>query len=350
MSFKFDSVADKHGMHAQISSWADQVQRGWLVGKKIGEENPAPIPKALIWVGMGGSAIGGDFCAALAEDHAKFPIHVHRGGKLPAWVDKDCHVLLVSFSGNTAETLETAEEAVERGCSIDALTSGGKLEKFVEEKGVTPWRIPGDRPPRTALGDIFSFAYGAMCGRGWVFTDNEDVREAVMILQQAGEILKNPPTEENPLYSMLEMFKDRYAMIYGTGRMLPVARRWACQINENAKRPAHWGELPEMNHNEVVAYKEDSPWGEKGAVMILLDPNSPDDIKLRSEVTVELAEQCGWTVGILEPSSKSHFARILELSLIGDWLSHWMALSDRIDPTPIPTIDKLKSVLDAKSK
>ena len=46
----------------------------------------------------------------------------------------------------------------------------------------------------------------------------------------------------------------RLAVVYGAGPTAPVARRWKGQINENAKAPAFWNELPELDHNELMGW------------------------------------------------------------------------------------------------
>ena len=43
-------------------------------------------------------------------------------------------------------------------------------------------------------------------------------------------------------------------MVYGAGPTGPVARRWKGQINENAKAPAFFNELPELDHNELMGW------------------------------------------------------------------------------------------------
>ena len=43
-------------------------------------------------------------------------------------------------------------------------------------------------------------------------------------------------------------------MIVGAALTAPLAYRWKTQINENAKLPAFWGELPELDHNEIAGW------------------------------------------------------------------------------------------------
>lgn len=344
----FNENLDRSGMKDEILSWPGQVAESWEYGSLAGDKSPCSPPRALIWAGMGGSAIGGDYCAALIKAQASFPLLVHRGGGLPAWAGPEDRLLAVSFSGDTAETLAAVEEAAYKGVAVDVLTSGGKLAAWAEKNGIDPWIVPGGRPPRTALGDLFTFAYAVFSARGWLRHEQNEPFLSIEVLRRLNEDLSAPPRDDSLLSSWIQLSQKRFPMIYGTGCMAPVARRWACQMNENAKRPAHWGVLPEMNHNEVVAFQKGAPWADRCLVILLVDPDSPQDILARVKGTARLAGEAGWPVLRLEPKAKSRPAGMLELTLYGDWLSYWLALSAGIDPTPIEPINTLKAILDAQ--
>src|SRR3989344_6267768 len=80
----------------------------------------------IIVAGMGGSAVGGDLLNLYL--HAlKIPIITVRDYKLPNFVDENTLVFVVSYSGNTEETLSAFEDATKRKAKIVAVTSGGKL-------------------------------------------------------------------------------------------------------------------------------------------------------------------------------------------------------------------------------
>jgi len=347
---KYDRSVDKSGMYELVESWPVQLRRSFEAGLESGRaEQPGP-PRALIWAGMGGSAIGGDLIASLLAPDASFPMSVLRGGNLPQWVGEKDRAVLVSFSGNTAETLESARLLRTRGADLDLLTSGGQLQKWGEENGVKVWTVPGGRPPRAALGDLFGYSLGVMIGRGWLKIPVEDVEATLKALDILTEELSVPPTEEDhPLYELIEALEDKLAMVYGTGAMISAARRWACQVNENSKLPAHWGELPEMNHNEVVAWDEGSKWAGRGTVILLPDPDSPEDVRKRVPVSQEIAHEAGWTTFQVDPPSgvdAPRLVRLVETVVIGDWLSYWLAIKNGVDPTPIEPINRLKSALE----
>ncbi|MFH0881901.1 MAG: bifunctional phosphoglucose/phosphomannose isomerase [bacterium] len=349
MAEGFDLSVDSSGMKGLVESWPDQFERSFAVGFRSGKTSPAQPPRVLLWAGMGGSAIGGDFVASMLAPSASFPVIVHRGGHLPAWVGRKDRAILVSYSGNTAETLAAAEALSARGTALDLLTSGGKLKDWGETHGIAVWSISGGHPPRSALGDLFGYTLGVLAGREWTEITESSVQETVQRLRDLTKTLGVPPTDpDHPLHSILEMCEGRLPMIYGTGKLVAAAHRWATQINENAKLPAHWGELPEMNHNEVVAYTEGTPWAEHAAILVLTDPESPKDVRNRVGVTLSIARDAGYPAEevILPDSASSALSTLLTAAVVGDWVSLWMALGHGVDPTPIAPIDRLKAALE----
>ena len=48
-------------------------------------------------------------------------------------------------------------------------------------------------------------------------------------------------------------------VVIGADLTAPVARRWKTQINENAKLPAFFSELPEADHNELCGWVRATP-------------------------------------------------------------------------------------------
>ncbi len=76
---------------------------------------------------MGGSAIGGDLLSAYLAPSCRNVIS-HRDYGLPGWAQgKSALVICSSHSGNTEETLSSFDEALQRGCQVMALCTGGSL-------------------------------------------------------------------------------------------------------------------------------------------------------------------------------------------------------------------------------
>jgi glucose/mannose-6-phosphate isomerase len=176
--------------------------------------------------------------------------------------------------------------------------------------------------------------------------NEEDVQSTVSALQDITLACRSvPEKEDHPLFDILRMFEGRLPMVYGTGMLRPAARRLAAQMNENAKLPAHYGELPEMNHNEVVGLIDGSPWAKRTVLLILADPDSPGDVLRRVEVTRDIARDAGFEAEIFLQEGGTPLMRLLATVVIGDWISYWSAVGRGVDPTPIEPIDRLKAAL-----
>ena len=63
-------------------------------------------------------------------------------------------------------------------------------------------------------------------------------------------------------------------IVYGADLTAPVARRWKTQVNENAKLPAFFAELPEADHNESAAGTASPATGARAAAILLEDATS----------------------------------------------------------------------------
>jgi glucose/mannose-6-phosphate isomerase len=71
---------------------------------------------------------------------------------LPGYADRDTLVIVTSYSGNTAESLEQYDEALRRGCRIAVVTSGVEAGR-TGEKNSHPMdgNLPGN-PAGASLG------------------------------------------------------------------------------------------------------------------------------------------------------------------------------------------------------
>jgi glucose/mannose-6-phosphate isomerase len=298
-------------------------------------------PRLVVLAGMGGSAASGDLLAACAEDRVDVPILVHRGYGLPAVAGKHALVIASSYSGDTAEVMSAAEVAVARGVMTVALTAGGKLAAFAAARGLPRVALPAGLMPRMALGYLLLPAIGLLRRVELEVATEHEVTEAVRVVEELGtELLPDRPTAGNEAKRLALAIGARLPVIYGGPATRAVAYRWKTDIEENAKAFALANALPEMNHNEIEAWR--TPSARNMSVILLRDDAEPDDIAHRFAVLEDMIAPAAGGVTATWTRGKGRLARLLALSHLGQWTSFYLAMLRGVDPWSVPLLEELK--------
>ncbi len=337
---------DRDDMLGAIAALPRQLTAGYAAAAATLERLPGPSrPAAVVVCGMGGSGIGGDLAlAALPE--LPVPALVVRGYRLPVWTGRDTLVIAVSYSGDTEETLACAEQALDAGAALTCVASGGRLASLAEAHGVTLLRVPGGGQPRAAVGYLAApllatLARAGLCGGG-----EEHVAEAAALLRDGNAALAaDVPEHANAAKRLARQCFKRQVVVYGAGLTAPAARRWKGQINENAKAPAFFNELPELDHNELMGWTS-LPHVTAGSLAVFLEDEREDPRLLRrAELTARGLAERGVTVERVSARGKSRLARLFSLVQLGDYASFYLALLYGVDPTPVAAIQEFKAEL-----
>jgi transketolase len=96
------------------------------------------------------------------------------------------------------------------------------------------------------------------------------------------------PADANPAKQLAMRLYDKVPVIYGAEVTAGTAFRWKCQFNENAKQPAFWATLPEMNHNEIVGWEQAGDFGATAQVVVLRDPRQHRQVERRIALTRQI--------------------------------------------------------------
>ena len=205
----------------------------------------------LIVCGMGGSAIGGVLARAAIGDRLNLPMLVYRDYELPPWTSPDRAVLCLSYSGNTEETLACFAAAEAIGARRYAATTGGALADAAREAGVPVVGLPGGLQPRHSVGYGFTVACEIAALVGAADGLRTEIDAAAAHLEDASATRWSPRRTRSPT-----QIAGTVPLIYGCELTAPVAYRWKCQVNENAKQHAFEHQLPELDHNEIVGWTD----------------------------------------------------------------------------------------------
>lgn len=337
---------DPSGMEGHLRGLPQQCRQAWEEARAL--ELPAHYARCttIVIAGMGGSAIAGDFIQALAAPQCPVPIVVHRDYGLPAFVDENTLLIVSSYSGQTEETLSGFEEGMRRGAKVVALTSGGGLGRRAQEAGLPLFTIKYRASPRATLGLSLMFLLAIMQRLGFMPDPEAAVADAISAMERLLErVAREVPQAQNPAKALAAQLLGREVAVYGAGHLGPVARRWKTQLNENAKAWAGFDLFPELNHNMVVGYEFPADLAERVFVVLLWAPTLGPRLRARYQVTQELLRRAGIPHREVETLSTTPLAQAMGMTLLGDYVSYYLALLNGVDPTPVKTIDYLKERL-----
>lgn len=363
---------DRSRMIGAISGLADQVAAGAKAADAVRLPWRAAygFPRAVVVVGMGGSAVGGDVLRTLTDLYGFVPCAVARDSQVPSWAGPDTLVIVSSYSGNTVESLAGYADARRKGAKPVIITTGGQLGAKGEEDGMAVVHIPSGLQPRAALGYSLG-ALIAIASRAGVLPNMAgDLEEAVEVMREVAHELdfrsegrselrdRGPRGGGEPQGGAL-LHNDAARLAARLTGRIPVicagspwlcaaAQRWKCQINENSKAAAFYSTLPEMDHNEIEGFGAPEEVASRFTVVFLRDNREScetADERRRIEVTKSIIGEAGAEITEVFARGVSRLARLCSLIHYGDFVSYYLALSYRTDPTPVQVISRLKAGL-----
>jgi len=339
---------DVDEMLSHIDALPDQLENAWRLAQTLPLPESHQAPRLIALCGMGGSAIGGDLAAAIVAPTSPAPFVVLRSYDLPAFVTgPETLVIASSNSGNTEETLAAAEIARERGARLLAITTGGQLADHAARHGYPLWQFDYKSQPRAALGWSLGLLLG-LADRLKLAPDlGTDLAGAIALLRETAQGYgAGSSLATNPAKRTAGQLIGRVPLFVGAGIFEPVARRWKCQLNENAKAWAEYEPMPETNHNTVAAIGFPADHNVPLSAIIITSPTEDHPrVRLRNELMYTMCLQNGIMADTFQPQGATALAQLLHAVQFGDYLSYYTAIGYGVDPTAIAPIVELKEQL-----
>lgn len=335
---------DTQDMWSLIAGFPDQWDEAVTLTNDLDFSVDKNKIENICFAGMGGSAIGADLIRAYSYQSSPVPVQVVRHYNIPNWVNENTLFIACSFSGNTEETLSALGQAREEGAQTIAVTSGGELLLQATRDEFDYIKIPGGMPPRAALGYSFVPLFRIFQHLGFLDEGNDALAETSHLMREQRELLSD--LDDNEALNIAATLTETLPVVYSDATMMePVSLRWRGQFEENAKTLAYGNTLPEMNHNEIVGWEQIVHLTGRLSVLILQDENDVGRVQKRMKIVKDLIEDQAATVHVLNTKGESRLTRLFSLIQLADWTSFYLAMINRVDPTPIAKIDLLKSRL-----
>lgn len=324
-------------MKELIKDFTNQIAHAIVIGNAYEPSDwNANISNVLI-SGLGGSGIGGTIAAEVVASEAHVPIVTNNGYFIPNFVSIHTLFLACSYSGNTEETISAAKLAHEEGAKIVVISSGGKLKEMADEFGWDFIGIPGGQPPRASFGLSFPEVLYVLHAHDIISKKFEKELEAAIKLLDDNEAAIQEEAKE-----VTEKLFGKIPVIYAADGFGGVATRFRQQVNENSKMLCWHHVIPEMNHNELVGWRDKN---EDLAVIIFRNKTDFKNIQARMEINKgTFAEYTDTTIEVWSKGT-SDLQRALYLIHLGDWISFFLGEKKGVDITEVKVIDHLKGEL-----
>ena len=204
--------------------------------------------------------------------------------------------------------------------------------------------VPAGLQPRAAViyMTIGVIECAALCAAAPAL--HAEIDTSVQLLERLVEEWGPGAAEDSLAKSVAHQLDGTIPVIHGASATTAPARRWATQLNENAKSPAFWSELPEASHNQIVGWKRAREVGPFSGVF-LCDPDQHPRVQRHVDLVKEELDRVGAPSVQLHTEGDSRLERVLSAVLLGDLVSVYMAVLAGVDPTETAALTRLKEQL-----
>lgn len=291
----------------------------------------------VILTGLGGSGIAGSIVQNYVFDKLKIPFIVNKDYFLPSFINENSLLIVSSYSGNTEETVAALQKGLKLNATVICITSGGKIAEIAKKKKIDCILLPTGMPPRACIGYSMLQILNTLVHFGLLKnTIEKDIKASITLLD----------TEEKDIRKKAKNIATKLAgklpIIYSSAGFEGMAVRFRQQLNENSKILTWHNVIPEMNHNELVGWKDKDT---NKTIVILRDDSDYERVQMRMEINKKVFKQ--YTPNLIEIYSKgkSYLEKIFYFIHLTDYISIELAQLRNVDATEVKVIDFLKGSL-----
>jgi glucose/mannose-6-phosphate isomerase len=290
----------------------------------------------IVFAGMGGSGAIGELFASILS---KTNIHVSlvKGYLLPKTVDKNTLVVTISVSGNTVETLTVLDSTHKLDCNVIAFSSGGKIEQYCIKNQINYKKIESIHSPRASFAK-FTFSILKILN-SIIPINKQEINQSIESLENFSQKISSDNLSETNPSLELANFISGIPLVYYPYGLQSSATRFKSSIQENAKTHVIIEDVVEASHNGIVA------WEKLSIVQPILLRGYDDYTKTkdRFEIIKEFFDKNNIKYKEITSVPGNILTKTMTLIYFLDYVSLYRAILSEIDPSPVSSIDFLKS-------
>ncbi|MBE9391092.1 SIS domain-containing protein [Fervidicoccus fontis] len=225
-----------------FEKWYELAKIG--LEKGLNEECIDFSPREIVIVGMGGSGIVGNTLEDISHFYGmNAKVTTVKSNVIPFKPDERSLFIVISYSGNTIETLSAYKQLLEENAKTLVITSGGLLEKFAIENKSCMIKLTPKLLPRGDFPEIFYSILGLLVKNNVLRAiNNEKLHSSIEVLKE---------DLENYAKNIANEAKDKIVIFISSKPYLSVAIRFKNDFAENSKSISFVEEIPEFLHNSI---------------------------------------------------------------------------------------------------
>lgn len=346
-----ESIAtlDKSNLLGSIEALDQQIKQAWEETRKIVFKPTVEI-KNVVVAGMGGSALGADVIKHVFKTELKIPFDLVRDYTLPGYTNQNTLVILSSYSGNTEEVIACSQEAQKCQAQIMAIAAGGQLQELAQQNHwpfylINPTHNPSNQP-RMAIGYSIFGIMGLLERASVIKLDDQIIDSVVQAVAQQVAACKVEVTAENNQAKLLSyaMF-DKQTSLVGPDFLEGALHVASNQSNENSKTITNYYVLPELAHHLLEALRFPSSLKSNHLFILVGSSLAHPSNQKRVLLSQKIIEEYEIETLKVNLEADDQLAQIFELISLFSFVSLYQAMLQKIDPSPIPAVEKFKQAL-----
>ena len=326
---------DKKEMYKVYDNWPKIARDSFNL--EINQINYEGI-NHIVFAGMGGSGAIGDVISSLLSQK-NIHVSVIKGYELPKTVNQNTLVVVTSVSGDTIETINAINQANEKKSNIIAFSSGGKIGEYCLKNNIEFCKIEQLHSPRASF---TKFLYSILKVLNPILrVEINEIEESIKSLEDYSRKISSSNLNKSNPALQLAMDITGIPLIYYPDGLKSTAIRFKNSLQENAKQHVIIEDVIEACHNGIVAWEKTS----NIQPILLQGKNDHQHTKERWEILKTLFKNNGLNFKEIISVEGSILTKIITLMYFFDYASIYKSVLSEIDPSPIKSIDFIKSQL-----
>jgi len=329
---------DSLGMYAAAAGLPE------LLATSIDEAERLPSlaaarPGAVVICGSGPAGIAAEIVGAALTPTIGVPLVLVPTGAVPPFVGPESLVFVVSFSGDDPGSLDAADESLRRGAHLVAVTGGGELARLAAQAGEPVVTLPAVPRARGALLAVVAAVFVGLERAGLV----EHARSTLEAAHRQAASRRDAlvAADGGIAAELARRIGRTFPFLCGASGLGAVAARWwQAEIAANARTLAMTASAPELLWDAIAAFGQGGDVTRQ--ILTLVELRSDFEPARAAAAFVAIDELLTEVVAgrlVVHAEGETLLAQLVDLVVVGEFVSLHLGLNAGLDPGPAPAID-----------